>query len=564
MTRWLTERRGAVLVLALLFVAVAHVDFVNFIERRDAERVIPFLQWSDEAFYYAFAHSLAFDGDADLTDQFRFISFGPIGITMNGLFFGDYFAMPDMPMRSKVGIGTALLTLPFILAARVAVALYEALGGPEVHRYAAVYLWAYKIGMLCWSFAGIGAAYALLRRLGRAPSVAAGAVAAAVWGLSIGYYLIFQNSWSHTISFGGVTLYLYACARWHENLKEEPSPSFRWCAPLLVGLSVGLCCSIRFNNLLLLPVPLILCIHEAWRRARGGTGAGRGYRLVVLVSLGVIAGGFFIGVLPQMLVWRSMYGEWLLNTYGRFNEPLRPWSKYFFHVLLSPRCGLFVWTPLAALATAGMILGIRQEGRTSPWPWICSYILLADVWFSGCFPGWHMGNSFGARYQSDYTFVFAYGLSVLCSSAQRGRVASRALGAIVSILILWNFFLMAAFRAYVIGGPEMRLAHKPLRLAPLVEQRRAIAAQCMKDLSSACDFRLYTDYRRRYPLMTPANLGLPSPEERQRTFDTADEMGELGRWRQTCIEHSERLVAGVPPRANAGGGAPAPPGPGGG
>ena len=66
MARWLTEKRGAGVVLALLFAAVAHIDLLNFLERRNAEVVVPFLQWSDEAFYYAFAHSLAFDGDHPL------------------------------------------------------------------------------------------------------------------------------------------------------------------------------------------------------------------------------------------------------------------------------------------------------------------------------------------------------------------------------------------------------------------------------------------------------------------------------------------------------------------
>ena len=545
MDRWLTERRVVAIILALLFIAVVHIDFANFIERRNKECVIPFLQCSDEAFYYAFAHSLAFDGDADLTNQFRFIAFGSIGFIMNRLYWGDYFMEPNMPMRSKVGIGTAILTLPFILVARAVVALYESCGGPEVNRFAAVYLWAYKLGMIFWSFAGIGAGYALLRRIGRSPRLAAAAVATAVLGLSIGFYIIFQSAWTHVISFGWVTLYLLSCARWHEDLKKIPACSFRPFAPFLVGLSGGLCCSIRFNNLLIIPAPLIVCIHEGWRRVHDGRGIRRDYWINSLSSLGIMGSGFVIGFLPQMLVWRSMYGEWLVNTYGRFNEPLYAWSKYFFPVLFSPLCGLFVWTPLAVVAAAGIILGIRREGRASPWPWICCYILLADIWFSGCFPGWHMGNSFGARYQSDYTFVFAYGFSVLFILTQRRKLPSIVLGAAVSILMLWNFYLMMAFRAYVVGAPEMRLEQKPLRIGPLIEERGKVLDQFRKDISIARDVDLYTDYRRRYPLMTPAHLGLPSPEEHERMFNPAYQRAGFGpdkRWRRMCIEHSERIM----------------------
>ncbi|MDD5556397.1 MAG: hypothetical protein PHN82_04000 [bacterium] len=538
----IAEKRRALIIFALFFVAAAHTDFVNFIERRDKEQVIPFLQWSDEAFYYSFAHSLAFDGDVDLTNQFRFITYGPIGHIMNILFYGDYFIEPDMPMRSKVGIGTAILTLPFILAARAAASVYESLGGPAVNRFAAVYLWAYKMGMLFWAFAGIGAGYALLRRIGRTPGVAAASVAAAMLGLSIGYYVIFQNAWTHIICFGWVTLHLLACARWHEDLKEAPPSPFRPLAPLLVGLSGGLCLSIRFNNLLLIPVPLIICMHEAMRRARGGAGTGRERRRRALASLCIIGAGYAAGFLPQMLVWRSMYGEWLVDTYGRFGERLSVLPWYFFHILLSPRCGLFVWTPLAALASAGMILGIGREGRASPWPWICSYILLAHVWFSGCFPGWHMGQSFGARYQSDYTFVFMYGFSVVFMRARRGRIAQAALRAAVAILILWNFYLMMAFRAYVIGAPAMHLVQKPFRLEPLIVERRRVWDCFRKEIALVLDVGLHTDYRRRYPLMTPADLGLPTPEEHERLFDPADEAGSVARWRRMCVEHSERIM----------------------
>jgi hypothetical protein len=541
MPRRLTERRATAIILAILFIAVAHIDFVNLIRRHNLECVIPFPQCSDEAFYYAFAHSLAFDGDADLTNEFRFIAFGPIGIDINGLFYGDYFEGPK-PMISKVGFGTALLTLPFILAARAAVALYHACGGPAVHRFAAVYLWTYKLGMLFWSFIGIAAAYALLRRLGRSMWIAAGAVVAAVLGLSIGFYIVFQNLWSHIISFGWVTLFLLCCARWHENMRETPGRPLHLLLPLMVGLAGGLCCSIRFNNLLILPVPLIVCVHEGLRRVRGDSPARRGLRLPVLLSFGAIGAGLFIGFLPQMLVWRSMYGEWIVNTYGRFGEHLQLWPRYLLGILFSPRCGLFLWTPLAALGTAGIAAGIRREGRQSPWPWICAYILLADVWFSGCFPGWHMGNSFGARYQSDYTFVFAYGLSVVFAGARGRRCVSLVLKVTVVVLVLWNFYLMEAFRASVIGSMDVQLAPRPFCIRTLVAERRTILQQLNTDLSRLFDAGLYTDYRRRYPLMTPADLGLPSPEERQRDFDGNNQMGELARWRRICIEHSERII----------------------
>jgi hypothetical protein len=507
---------ATLLLLILVFIITAHFDLANFIEIRNKERVIPCLATWDENHYYAYAHSLAFDGDLDFTNEFKFLAFGPIGIGMNDVFRDEYFLEPHTPMTTKVGIGVGILSLPFILAARIIVGLYEILRGTEINRFAAFYVWAYKLSMLFWAFTGIVAGYLLLRRLGKSHGIAAFSMLSAVLGLSLGYYVLFASAWSHTVSFGWVTLYLLTCYHWRVYLFDSDNPIRKpnirsyISRSIMLGIIAGFCCTIRFNNFIILPIPFIICGYEYLHRNNCGKTKLYPCRKVVLLSIVFFLAGTVIGFSPQILAWRAICGKLLVNSYARFGgERLYPWSKYFFHVLFHLRCGLFLWTPLAILAVIGLILSFRRE-RPSPWPLICLYILIADVWFSGSWPGWDMGDTFGARYQSDYTFVFAYGLAALFTSVQIKPLLHRIVGVAVVFLIVWNLYLMTAYRAGVIVRAP-RTMPEPFWFRSLFTENRRILNQWNKDLRLLYRLDYYWDYTRRYPLMTPADLGLPAP-----------------------------------------------------
>ena len=70
-----------------------------------------------------------------------------------------------------------------------------------------------------------------------------------------------------------------------------------------------------------------------------------------------------------------------MDTYAR--ETLAVWPRDVLPVLFGARKGLFSWTPLALIAVAGLVAGLRRNPTCA-----AGLIVLAlTAWLYG---GWHM------------------------------------------------------------------------------------------------------------------------------------------------------------------------------
>src|SRR5690606_17785066 len=169
---------------------------------------------------------------------------------------------------------------------------------------------------------------------------------------------------------------------------------------------------------------------------------------------------------PQLLAWKALYGEYVSSPQGPgfmwWTEPA--WSE----VLFSSRNGLLPWSPLYALAGAGLFVGLRRSPR------LAAALLVAvalQVLANGAAWDWWAGGSFGGR-RFDSTFIaFCFGLGcLLLPSGREGaagwriraRVAAAALaGAVAVLLALGNLALAAGHSAPTVpiyGG------HSPARV----------------------------------------------------------------------------------------------------
>jgi len=166
------------------------------------------------------------------------------------------------------------------------------------------------------------------------------------------------------------------------------------------------------------------------------------------------------------LAWKALYGEYVSSPQGPgfmwWTEPA--WSE----VLFSSRNGLLPWSPLYALAGAGLFVGLRRSPR------LAAALLVAvalQVLANGAAWDWWAGGSFGGR-RFDSTFIaFCFGLGcLLLPSGREGaagwriraRVAAAALaGAVAVLLALGNLALAAGHSAPTVpiyGG------HSPARV----------------------------------------------------------------------------------------------------
>jgi hypothetical protein len=122
--------------------------------------------------------------------------------------------------------------------------------------------------------------------------------------------------------------------------------------------------------------------------------------------------------------------------------PLRDWawrSPYFLAVLFSSNHGLFAWTPLLLLATAGLFVLWRREPRVGT-PILAA--VLAFYLLIACYPDWAGISSYGNRFFVSLTAPFILGLSVFldrCAKRFRSpRTALAVASSLAACFVLWN------------------------------------------------------------------------------------------------------------------------------
>ncbi|NKB88944.1 MAG: hypothetical protein GKS06_12065 [Acidobacteria bacterium] len=326
-------------------------------------------------------------------------------------------------------MGTAILWLPFYLAAHLWFGILNLLGGEFARAgFGNPYQQAVGLGTLTYGCAGLYLSY----RAARAAVGSGYALAATITVCSGGFllwYLIAEASYPHGASFFAVAAFLTV---WHGTRNSQASRDL-----FVVGLLAGLMTIVRWQNILWAVPFVALEIIERGRRARAG-----GEELAALARVSAMAGaGFMIAVLPQLLLWRANFG-------GLFTlPPLMAGSQWwgqplFLDVLFSSNHGLFSTHPLLYLSVLGIPLLIRENRALGT---CLAVAFLAQICVNAAVGEWWGGAAFGARRFAAATFIFVLGLAyVLRAIALRPRLA---LALVLVPFVALNLTLAGAMRA---------------------------------------------------------------------------------------------------------------------
>jgi len=244
----------------------------------------------------------------------------------------------------------------------------------------------------------------------------------------------------------------------------------------------------RWNDLLLaLPALVAEVLH--WARRRGPE-ATPPRRMLSCAGAGLL--GVALAASPQLLIWQYFHG--------------RPWIRYptpyigftpegLWGTLLSARHGLLVWTPVALLAIAGLVVLARRERELGL---VCLASLALLVISNSMVRDWWGGASFGMRRLVSGTPCLAVGLAVFLDRARaalarwRARAGSAAPGraapgaaawsapAIALAFSVWNLLLLAQYALGMIShsGPvplATIAANQPRVVARLLELAGEVA-----------------------------------------------------------------------------------------
>lgn len=425
----------------------------------------------DDNFYLAWGRSLVVDGDWDFTNDVVFVAslttFGETAAKFQA-HLTDEELTPAGRVANKYACGVGLLALPALLSSRLVLDGLAAIGLTRTpDPFSSLYAFAFVATGIAWGFAGFWACRILLGRV-YSTGVSWWALLAGAAGLPLGYYVWFEPTMAHATGFGVASLYVLAVSTWGDRAAASADRAAAAWAPwaLVMGLGLGLACLVRYTNVVLVLVPVVVG-WTLWSRL-----SPRAWLRVVGCSLGLAALGTALGFLPQLIAWKVVYGAFFVDAY--WDETLSAWPSQFLAVLLGPRNGLLSWTPLAAVGIVGLVLGFRR----GPMHGAGLLVLCATAWI---YAGWEMywlGHSFGMRGFVDVSFFLILGIGEVFDRLQRvaGSTAARLASRVaVALLVAWTLHLIVCYRAAIQPHGE------PLALRPILTEWDRWASQIYAD-----------------------------------------------------------------------------------
>lgn len=367
--------------------------------------VNPYLR-GDGNGYYAWLRSPLIDGDVDFANEYQRAD------PMFRAGFLDEAGRPSREMTTPAGraanqwsIGPALLWLPFFAVAHV---LALAGAGPA-DGYSPIYLWSVAVGTAIYGFLSLVLGVAIARGM-RAGRWAVPAAAALLGASSLPVYMYLLPFHVHALAAFATGLFFW----WGLLCVDEDERSVvkAWGA---WGAFGGLMVAVYF-------VHAVFLVAVLWRLARTRGARPRAVRLAA----------FGAGALPFAAL--HLWSRWAV--YGSFGTGYRDeffWSApRLMATALSAEHGLLLWTPIVALALAGLLALARGDvrARVILVVWALLFYVIAS------YQNWHGQSSFGNRFFVSLVPLFVPGVA-LALGWMRGR-ARLLPAAVIAVLCLWN------------------------------------------------------------------------------------------------------------------------------
>ncbi len=348
------------------------------------------LEPGDSVHYYSYLHSVMFDGDLALANDYRLLG----------------WAHPDMP--NVLPVGAPLAWAPLLVPIHLGRQMARLFGAAAPDGSEPLYQAAVALATFLYGAAALFLLFDTLRRwVGPA---AAFWTTVLVWvGSPLRFYLAVLPGMAHGFEFFAAVLVL----RTYLRLREAPSPrTAAW-----AGAACGLVFLARSQDGLLLALPLVELARQALRGPRRRT----------LELAAILCGAFLLAALPQLVVWQIQFGVPILVPHTAIHgaEFLHPGEPRLLDVLTSPRGGLFLSYPVLLLACAGLV---ALFARDPAYVIAVLPVLLASWYLNASVFDWYQVRRF-----TGLVPLLAPGLALLSSALVRAGTVAMV---VVAILVL--------------------------------------------------------------------------------------------------------------------------------
>ena len=337
-----------------------------------------------------------------------------------------YEPTPTGHVRNLMPVGPALLWAPLYLAFTALVWCAQLVGSHyPLDGYGRLFQAAAGLSGIASAALGVWFSFRASAAIaGRRPAAWSALV---VWlASSAVYYSVISPTYSHAASLltMGAWWWYFVHTRTRVDLRRY----------LVLGALAGFAALMRWQDAIVLAVPVV----DVALRIRGGMTPAAAAARVVGCALAALA-----AFTPQMIVWQTLYGRPLAIPQGggfmRWGQPaLGP-------VLLSDWHGLFTWTPIVAVAVAGLFLLRRRD--TVLFAGTVVFLMLS--WYvNAAAADWWAGEAFGARRFVSCVPVFAIGLAALI---ERWSPRPAMLVTVAGAAIAHTFLLLVQYQAFMHG-----------------------------------------------------------------------------------------------------------------
>jgi hypothetical protein len=407
--------------------------------------VTPRIYSSDEIQYFAYLRSLWFDHDVSFENEYRY--FYDRGIARSEGFH-ETFLERTTPTGRRINFGTigcAILWAPFYAGGDVAARLMRSAGRSiEIDGFSTPYIAAVAYGSAFYGAAALALAILAAGRLGLH---AIGAALAVWFGTPLLFYMYIAPPMSHACSAFAVALFVYTWLRVRETWSTRGA--------LALGAAGGLMAIVREQDVFLCAGPALDFV--LWVLTSFRSGALRPADLIkkVIGPVAAAAAAFAVVFLPQALAYLALNGR--VGPSPLVTRKMNWMAPHALQVLLSPEHGFFVWTPLAAMAIAGLALmatralpaGDRRRVA------LCTLVMAAlQIYVSGSVESWTVAGGFGQRRFVALTALLVIGIAALLAFPRRVS-ARRAVTAAIVVAVYWNIALTVEFAVGLMDRQKM-------------------------------------------------------------------------------------------------------------
>ena len=413
---------GKVIATIATAFAAAYTASLILLPKADGRIVI-----GDALHHYVQLRSAVFDHDLHFRNEY---------IRMYGLRGGEpgtewvYEDTATRHVRNLMPVGPAILWAPAFLVAAATTSLGHLVGWTyPVDGYGRLFQATAGLSGVVAAATGVWLAFLTAAQLfGRRASAWAAVV---LWlSSSAVYYSVISPTYSHAASLLTTSLF------WFVFVRGRAGSTVARYAQL--GALAGIAALMRWQDAIILSAVFVDLLWRSGRQLTLGQVSIRG--IVCLIAA-------LAAFTPQMLVWQTLYGTPLSIPQG---EDFMRWGEPALRaVLFSYWHGLFLWTPVVAVAVVGVVYLWRRERMV----FTAAIVFFALSWYvNAAAADWWAGEAFGSRRFVSCFAVFTLGLAALI---ERWSPSVRAISIAGIAVVAHTFLLLVQYQAFMHGVRDL-------------------------------------------------------------------------------------------------------------